>query len=316
MRGQCPSAVPALNLEILLIDHIEVAMNRHKRSYPLYYLVPAGIILTMFFIVPTIMNFAYAFTNWSAFNKTIEFNGLDNIYELFASGTLLADIRVTIVYAVLVAIFQNIFGLGLAVLFEDDTRLNRFGRTLFFIPVIMSALAAGYIWQALLKTDGVFNQILSFFLGHDVAIQWLGSPRWTIVLVAAVHAWKWMGFSMLTYLAGLKTIDSQVIEAATIDGASRTQIFWKIKFPLLAPALTFNIATALLGSMNSFDIVQAMTAGGPGGSTEVLNLFIWRTFGKGLYAQSTTMSFVLFVLVTLIAIPVITYLRKREDKVL
>lgn len=291
-------------------------LRMESQNYPLHYLLPAAAMLLVFFFVPTVMNFIYAFTDWSAFKKTISFNGLDNIYSLFSSGALLTDIRITITYAILVAVFQNIFGLALAVLFEEDTTLNRLGRTLFFIPVIMSALAAGYIWQAVLKTDGVFNQILSYVAGHEVAIQWLGSTTWTLVIIAMIHAWKWMGFSMLTYLAGLKTIDHEILEAAAMDGASRTATFWRIKFPLLAPALTFNIATALLGSMNSFDIVQSLTNGGPGGSTEILNLFIWRTFGKGLYAQSTTMSLVLFLLVMIMAIPLITVLRRREKKIL
>ncbi|RRC95990.1 carbohydrate ABC transporter permease [Schaalia canis] len=291
-------------------------LRMESQNYPLHYLLPAAAMLLVFFFVPTVMNFIYAFTDWSAFKKTISFNGLDNIYSLFSSGALLTDIRITITYAILVAVFQNIFGLALAVLFEEDTTLNRLGRTLFFIPVIMSALAAGYIWQAVLKTDGVFNQILSYIAGYDVAVQWLGSTTWTLVIIAMIHAWKWMGFSMLTYLAGLKTIDHEILEAAAMDGASRTATFWRIKFPLLAPALTFNIATALLGSMNSFDIVQSLTNGGPGGSTEILNLFIWRTFGKGLYAQSTTMSLVLFLLVMIMAIPLITVLRRREKKIL
>jgi len=132
------------------------------------------------------------------------------------------------------------------------------------------------------------------------------------VVVAAIHGWKWMGLSMLIYLAGLKTIDNEVIEAARVDGTNPWQMFWQIRFPLLAPALTFNVATALLGSMNGFDIVQATTAGGPGGSTELLNIFIYRTFGQGLYAQSTTMSLVLFLMVSIVAFPVITYLRRRE----
>lgn len=291
-------------------------LRMESQNYPLHYLLPAAAMLLVFFFVPTVMNFIYAFTDWSAFKKTISFNGLDNIYSLFSSGALLTDIRITITYAILVAVFQNIFGLALAVLFEEDTTLNRLGRTLFFIPVIMSALAAGYIWQAVLKTVGVFNQILSYIAGYDVAVQWLGSTTWTLVIIAMIHAWKWMGFSMLTYLAGLKTIDHEILEAAAMDGASRTATFWRIKFPLLAPALTFNIATALLGSMNSFDIVQSLTNGGPGGSTEILNLFIWRTFGKGLYAQSTTMSLVLFLLVMIMAIPLITVLRRREKKIL
>lgn len=287
-----------------------------KQNYPLRYMVPAFVILLIFFFVPTIMNFIYAFTNWSAFSKTISFNGWDNFASLFQSGTLLKDLGITLVYAILVALFQNTFGLLLAVFLEEDTRLNRFARVMFFVPVIMSALAVGYIWQAVLKSDGALNQILSFISGQHIDTAWLGSTTWTIVLVSAIHGWKWMGLSMLIYLAGLKTIDADVIEAASIDGANRTQTFWKIKFPLLAPAFTFNIATSLLGSMNGFDIVQATTGGGPGGSTEILNIFIWRTFGQGLYSQSTTMSLVLFFVVMIIAVPLIVFLRRREAKIL
>ncbi|MDO4664944.1 MAG: sugar ABC transporter permease [Actinomycetaceae bacterium] len=290
--------------------------NRASQDYPLQFLIPAGAMLLLFFFLPTVMNFVYAFTDWSQFKSEIGLAGFDNFLSLFRSGALLRDIRITVLYAVLVAIMQNFFGLALALLLEADTAINRIARSLFFIPVIMSALAAGYVWQAVLKTDGVANQILTAIFGSQIAISWLGSTTWTIVLVAMIHAWKWMGFSMLTYLAGLKTIDPQVLEAAIVDGASPRKLFWQIKFPLLAPALTFNVATALLGSMNSFDIVQALTNGGPGGSTEILNLFIWRTFGKGLYAQSTTMSLVLFLLVTLMAIPLITSLRRRENKIL
>jgi ABC-type sugar transport system permease subunit len=201
----------------------------------------------------------------------------------------------------------------LAVLLERDTRLNRFARVAFFVPVIMSALAVGYIFRAILKPDGALNAILGFFVGQTVEIPWLGSTTWTILVVALIHAWKWMGLSMLIYLAGLKTISEDVLEAARLDGASPWRTFWGIRFPLIAPAITFNVATSLLGSMNGFDIVQATTGGGPGGSTELLNIFIFRTFGQGLFAQATTMSLVLFLTVTIIAFPVVRYLRKREE---
>ena len=133
----------------------------------------------------------------------------------------------------------------------------------------MSALAVGYVFQALLKPDGAVNGIIGFFLGHPVDIAWLGSTTWTIVVVALIHAWKWMGLSMLIYLAGLKTINQDLLEAARLDGADWWTTFRLIRFPLLAPAVTFNVATALLGSMNGFDIVQATTDGGPGGTTEL-----------------------------------------------
>jgi raffinose/stachyose/melibiose transport system permease protein len=287
--------------------------RRGKKDHPLWFLIPALVVLVVFFFIPTVFNFVYAFTDWSSFKSGIGFVGFDNFVSLFTSGTLVNSLRVTLTYAVLVAIFQNVFGLALALLLEKDTRLNRAARVAFFVPVIMSALAVGYIFQALLKPEGALNEILGFVTGTDVSIAWLGDTTWTIVVVALVHSWKWMGLSMLIYLAGLKTISPDVLEAGRLDGASWWQTFRHIRFPLLAPAITFNVATALLGSMNGFDIVQATTEGGPGGTTELLNIFIFRTFGQGLFAQATTMSLVLFLMVTILAFPVIRFLRKRED---
>lgn len=285
----------------------------NRQTHPRTFLVPAFVVLGIFFFLPTIYNFVYAFTDWSSFKSEINAVGFANIESLIKSGTLLASLRITLVYAVLVAIFQNFFGLLLALLLERDTKITRFSRVMFFIPVVMSALAVGYIFQALLKPTGAVNQLLSVFTAEPVSIAWLGSTTWTIVVVALIHAWKWMGLSMLIYLAGLKTIDEEVLEAARIDGASSWHTFRSIRFPLLAPAVTFNVATALLGSMNGFDIVQATTGGGPARSTELLNIFIYRTFGQGLFSQATTMSLVLFLAVALLAFPVVRTLRKREE---
>lgn len=287
--------------------------GRRGKDHPLWFLLPALVVLVVFFIVPTIFNFIYAFTNWSSFKSSIDFIGTGNFVSLFSNGSLVGALTVTLVYAVLVAVFQNLFGLALALLLERDTRTNRALRVAFFVPVIMSALAVGYIFQAMLKPDGAVNDIISTITGQPTNIAWLGSTTWTIVVVALIHAWKWMGLSMLIYLAGLKTISDDVLEAARLDGAGWWMTFRSIRFPLLAPAVTFNVATALLGSMNGFDIVQATTAGGPGGTTELLNIFIFRTFGQGLFAQATTMSLVLFLLVAILAFPVIRILRKRED---
>ncbi|WP_204745608.1 carbohydrate ABC transporter permease [Glycomyces paridis] len=293
--------------------NLALAKRPRQKDHPLWFLIPALVVLVVFFFVPTLFNFVYAFTDWSSFKSAINFAGIDNFTSLFTNGTLLNSLKVTLVYAVLVAVFQNAFGLGLALLLERDTRINRAVRVAFFVPVIMSALAVGYIFQALLKPDGALNAILGWVSGAEVSIPWLGDTTWTIVVVAIVHSWKWMGLSMLIYLAGLKTISDDVLEAGRLDGAGRWTMFRSIRFPLLAPAVTFNVATALLGSMNGFDIVQATTEGGPGGTTELLNIFIFRTFGQGLFAQATTMSLVLFLAVTILAFPVIRYLRKRED---
>lgn len=284
-----------------------------KNQHPYIFVLPAFLVIAVFFLLPTVFNSIYPFTSWSAYQSSIHFVGLDNFRSVIADGSLASALRITLTYAVLVAIFQNVFGLGLAMLLERDTWLNRVARSLFFLPVLISALAAGYTFQAILKPAGALNQVLSAISGQEVTTAWLGSTTWTVLVVSLVHGWKWMGLAMLVYLAGLKTVPNDLVEAARIDGASFWRIFSEIKFPLLAPALTFNVATALLGTLNGFDIVQATTGGGPARSTEVLNLFIFRTFGSGLYAQATAMSLVLLLTVVVIAVPLVIYLRRREQ---
>lgn len=289
--------------------------DRWSAGYPLWMLWPAFAVLLVFFLVPTLLNFFYAFTDWSAFKTGIGFVGLENVQSLFADGSLLTALRVTLIWAVLVAVMQNLFGFLLALMLEGETRVNRAARVVFFIPVLISPLAIGYVFRALLQPDGPLNTILGALTGSDVSIAWLGSTTWTLVVVSVVQSWKWMGLSMLIFLAGLKTMPTDVLEAARIDGAGRWRTLWSIRFPLLAPAVTFNTATALLGSMNGFDTVQALTMGGPARTTELLNIFIFRTFGQGLYAQATTMSLVLFLTVVIVAVPVIMYLRGRERNI-
>ena len=283
-----------------------------RANHPSYFLIPAFTVLVVFFFVPAAFNFIYAFTNWSAFHNDIKSVGLTNFRNLLNDGTLFAALRITLVYAVLVGIMQNVFGLGLALLLERDTRLNKVARTIFFIPVLMSALAVGYIFQALLKPSGALNGLIGDVIGRPVHTPWLGSTTWTIVTVAFVNSWKWMGLAMIIYLAGLKTIDEDVLEAARIDGAGAWRTFVSLKFPLLAPALTFNLATALLGSFNGFDVIQATTAGGPAQKTEVLDIYIFNTFGYGLFAQATAIGLVLLIAVAVLAFPVIGFLRMRE----
>jgi len=282
-------------------------------NHPLIFLAPAFAVITVFFVVPTAMNFVYPFTDWSAFKPGIRSAGFSNFHDILADGSLVSSLRITLIYAALVALFQNLFGLGLAVLLERDTRVNRFARALFFLPVLMSALAVGYVFQAMLKPEGAVNGVIGSLIGRHVTVPWLGSTTWTIVIIALVHSWKWMGLAMLVYLAGLKSIPEDLQEAARIDGAGRWKAFRLIRLPLLAPAVTFNVATALLGTMNGFDVVQATTGGGPARSSEVLNIFIFRTFGQGLYAQSTAMSLVLFLAILVLAVPLVLTLRRREQ---
>ncbi|RDG39088.1 carbohydrate ABC transporter permease [Streptomyces corynorhini] len=282
-------------------------LPRAAVHHPWWFALPAVAVFAAFFLVPNLLNFYYPFTNWSSYHPDVAFTGLDNFRTIADDGSLLRSIRTTLLYAALAALFQNGFGLGLALLLEEDSRFNRFFRAVFFLPVLISALAVGYVFQALLDQDGAVNAAL----GTD--IPWLGSTTWTVVLVSVIHGWKWMGLAMLIYLAGLKGIPGDMLEAAKVDGAGPWRTFRSVRWPMLAPALTFNVTTALIGSMNTFDIVQATTGGGPAASTEVFNIYMFRIFGQGLYAQASAMSLVLFLIVVVIAIPLVVGLRRREQ---
>lgn len=288
------------------------AGTRRGSQHPWWFALPAIAVFAGFFLVPNVLNFFYPFTNWSAFHSSISFAGLSNFRAIAHDGSLQLALRTTLEYAVGVALFQNAFGLILALLLERDTRFNRVFRAVFFLPVLLSALAVGYVFQALLNQDGAVNALLSDLTGTHVDVPWLGSTTWTLVLLTVVHGWKWMGLAMLVYLAGFKSIPADVTEAAALDGAGGWRAFWAVRFPMLAPAVTFNVATALIGSMNTFDLVQATTKGGPADSTQVFDIYMFRVFGEGLYAQAAAMSLVLFGVVVLIAVPVILGLRRRE----
>ena len=171
--------------------------RRRAVSYPSWMLWPAFAALLVFFLVPTLLNFVYAFTDWSAFKQGFGFVGTQNFQRLFADGSLLSSLRVTLVWALLVALLQNGFGFVLALLLEGDTRVNRGARIVFFLPVLLSPLAVGYVFQALLRPDGALNGVLGALTGTDVSIAWLGSTTWTIVVVSVVQAYAFLAIAWL-----------------------------------------------------------------------------------------------------------------------
>jgi ABC-type sugar transport system permease subunit len=273
-------------------------------------ILPAGLILVGLYLLPNVLTLLLAFTDWNTYHDDINFVGFDNFAYLFQDGSIFTAVRVTVVYGLAVVVFQNVFALALALALERSTRSNTALRALFFVPVLVSSLAAGYVFHGILSTDGPVNTALGL-LGIGT-IEWLGSTAFTVIVVAFVHAWKWTGITMLVYIAGLTAIPRDYVEAARVDGASAWQQFRHIKLPLLAPAITFNVVIVLIGAFSAFDIILSTTAGGPGRATEVLNLFVYRQFGQGFFGISTAISMVLLGLVFFASVPVVVFLRRRE----
>lgn len=307
--GRCQFALKK-EVSAIKTDH-PVSWKRREMQWFLC-AVPTLLVVSFFFLVPIALNTRLAFTDWSGFKSEINFIGLDNFRYMIKRGLLLRPVCITVFYAVIVMLLQNITGLFFALALEETNPLNGFFRSVFFIPVLISPVAAGYIWRGLLDPGGPANALFSAILPGEVRIAWLGNPSMALFIVAAVDAWKWVGFSTLVYIAGLNTIPRELKESAKMDGASPSRIFWHIKRPMLAPAFTFNITITLIGSMSAFDVVMATTMGGPGDSTRVLNIVMYQQFGNGLFGFATAATFTVTVMVIAVAIPLVSYLRSRE----
>lgn len=270
------------------------------------------VLFVVFFAVPAVLNFVFAFTNWNAFNDNLSWIGWDNFALAAENGSLWNGMRTTLQYAFLVVLLQNILGLAFALALEESTKANGVLRVFIFLPVLLAPLTVGYIFKPILAFDGVLNRILGTLTGSPVQIEWLGDPAWTLPIVAAIHAWKFFGMSALFYIAGLSAVPREQLEAARIDGAGYWRTFAAIKWPLLAPAVTINLSLAFVGTMSAADVIIATTNGGPARSTEVLSVFIFQQYGAGYYGFATAMSLTLFLAVLVLAVPLIYFLRKRE----
>lgn len=285
--------------------------RRGLRVRWIWFALPSLVLVAVFFVVPFILNIPFAFSSWSGYTTKIDFVGFDNFVTMIERGILGNSVLITVVYALIAMTIQNVVSISLALALKNTNRLNSFYRSLFFLPVLISPLAAGYIWRAIVSPTGPLNSVIGLFLpGFDFA--WLGDPTSALITVAFVDAWKWSGIATLVYIAGLNAIPQSMLEAASIDGASAWQRFWRIAFPLLAPAFTFNIVTTLIGALSAYDVIASTTGGGPGVSTVSLNFAAVQQFGLSYFGTASALSLTVTVLVMLTAVPLVWWLRRRE----
>ncbi len=288
------------------------ASSRRRGPGLAWFAAPAILLVSVFFLVPFLANAVFAFVQWTGYSDTIRWTGLTNFSLLGQLGILGHAIRVTIVYAVITMTVQNGVGLALATALQQTNRVNTVFRSIFFVPVLMSPLAAGYIWSAVLSPDGPANDFLSAVLPGSVHYAYLGHSVSALITVACVDAWKWSGLATLVYIAGLNRIPAQLVDAARIDGAGTWRRFWSVKFPLLAPAVTFNVVITLVGAFSALDVVFATTSGGPGDATTLLNVALYTQYGQSYFGQASALGLVVTGLVVLTAVPLIGWLRRRE----
>ena len=273
--------------------------NISSRMFPYLLCAPALIFFTVFVLFPFLYGIFISLHNWNGLSQ-MTWNGLKNYSYVYKDKTFWLAMRHTLLYAVLVTVLKNVVGLFLALLVKKDF----IGRTAFrvavYLPVTFSYVVIGVLWSWIYNpTFGLLNNFLEAIGLGSVIQGWLSDPNIALYSIIFVDVWRWAGFHMILYLAGLQGIPWDLYDAASLDGASSRQQFFYITIPQLNSTLVINILMSLTGAfISNYDVVNVMTGGGPFNSTEVALTYIMKTaLSMSNLGKACAMSVVLFLFV-------------------
>jgi raffinose/stachyose/melibiose transport system permease protein len=278
------------------------------RTYPYWFYLPAAVVFGIFFLVPTALAFYFSMTRWTLFEAT--FIGFTNYITFISDRMLTSALRNTIIYAVLTSGLKVVTALPLAVLLTSRIRLKGLLRGMVFFPVLVSTIAVGITFSALMQPSlGLINVTLGFF-GLPQP-NWLGDPDLALYSVALVDVWKGVGIATVIFMAGIVSIPQEYFEAASLEGGTWEK-FRHVIIPLTRNATFTVILLSFIGGLRSFDLIWAMTRGGPGFASDVLTSVIYKQYQAGFYGLSTAGNVILFILVTGIVYPLMRYFHRME----
>ncbi len=290
-------------------------MGRKRKEHleSICYTIPALILVCVVFYIPFFMGGYYSLTQWNGISKKPVFIGIENYRKLFESSSgFLTSLFFTARYTVLFMILANVLALAIAVALTKKFIGVSVFRSMFFVPYIMSMTIVGFIWKFIFSQGFavLYEKTSLEFLNWS----WLGNGKLAFYSVVFVGVWQALGFYIVLYIAGLQAVPTDVLEAATIDGAGNVKKFFLVTLPLLKPSIITCIFMSLTNALKVFDIILALTKGGPGESTYSATMDIYReAFQKNNYGLGSAKAIVFFVIVLVIT-QLVMMLMNREDK--
>ena len=283
--------------------------SRMRSHYPTWFFIPALALYVVFFAIPTLASFYFSLTRWSLFDS--QFIGFANFVQFFQDPQLYTSFIHTLIYAFLTSAAKVIIGFLLALLLTSPVVGRGYLRAVVFFPVLLSTIGVGILWKSLLDPfHGIVNAVLGFFGLPQPG--WFTDPNLALYSIAGVDIWKGVGIATLIFMAGIVAIPSEYFEAARIDGATSWQILRQITIPLSRGATATVIILSLIGGLRSFDIIWATTGGGPGFTSDVIASVIYKQYQAGFFGLSTAGNVVLFLVVTIIMVPLSYFLNRKQ----
>lgn len=261
--------------------------------------IPGALFLFIFHTIPALMGAFYSFTDYRGYGKW-NFIGFDNYAKLFQDPMIRHSYVFTIGFALLAAILTNVISVLLAVMMTQNIKFRSFIRGVFFLPAVLATVVIGYVF------DFIFSQVVTSVgkgIGNDFLSRSLLGTKYAWVGIVIVAVWQACAVTTVIYMTGIQSISTDIYEAAKVDGASTVQTFFKITLPLIVPFIAVNMILQLKNQLQVFDLIVALTNGGPGTSTQSISYLIYRNgFQGGQFAYQSANAVVYFLLITAISL--------------
>jgi multiple sugar transport system permease protein len=281
------------------------------RRFKYWLIWPAVLLLLLIGLFPIIYTLLVSFQNIDMFAEDSSFSGLKQYARLFGDTRLWLSILHTLIFTAIALPLELILGLAMAYLFLDRMPGRQIFVALLVLPVMISPIVAGATWRLLFDNRfGPINQILGWLTGETQTILWLVNPTFVYPAILLAEVWQWTPFMFLLLLAGLSNVDQSQLEAAEIDGAGWWRIFWRIVLPAIRPVLLIALLIRALDLFRLFDVVWALTKGGPGTMTETISIYAY-VQGFQQFETSYTAAIAIMIIV-LLSVVVILALKRME----
>ena len=286
-------------------------MQKKNRLINLFY-VPALALFAVFVVLPFIKGIYLSITNWNGYSPSYKFVGLKNYARMLTDENVRTAFVNTIIYGFGSTLVQNVLGIAFAILLNKKFRGRSLIRTVIYLPVMIAPLIMGYIMYFFFTyNNGAVNDVLKLFGAQPV--DWLAKGSRAVIILMLVNSLQFAGISMVIYLAGLQNIPTLYYDAAAIDGVNDRQRFSYVTLPLLMPAVTSSVTINLIGGLKLFDVISALTGGGPGYDTNSLSTLIHRLyFGSERAGYAAAVGLVFFVFIMIVSNIVVKALQKRQ----
>lgn len=270
-----------------------------ERNIKYVFPLPAVVFVLLMMVFPIAYTFRLSFYEWSMSSLVPPaWVGLENYKALlFSDPRFMASLWRTFTFTIAAVVVETFLGISIALLFNQDFKGKNVLKTLFLLPMIATPVAIGLVWMLIFEPNiGFANKVLEFF--HISPLLWLASPQQVLASLVIVDVWQWTPMIALVVLAGLSSLPTEPYEAAMVDGATRWQVLTKITLPLLQPTILVAVLLRSIDALKTFDIIYAMTGGGPDFNSETINIYSFvQGFSYFQLGMTSSLLMIFFVIV-------------------